>query len=73
MLDKFSNWFDNLNEPKRFFVLLIMVFGWWVPLLILSYLDSKGIHGGFLVDMLTIVGVSIIMYFYTILIYRFFH
>lgn len=73
MLNKFSDWFDNLNEPKRFFVLLVLVFGWWIPLLVLSMLDSNGIHGGFFVNLLIISIASIITYFYTLMLYRLFY
>ncbi|WP_407306572.1 hypothetical protein [Acinetobacter sp.] len=40
MLILLSNWFDSLKEPKRFVVFTILVFGWYIPFMLVVFLDS---------------------------------
>lgn len=43
MLAKISDWYDSLKEPKRFFVFMVLVFGFYVPYAIAMILVDMAI------------------------------
>lgn len=72
MLAKISDWYDSLKEPKRFFVFMVLVFGFYVPYAIAMILADMAIG----IEYMTAIALSIIVgslqltFLFTLAIYR---
>jgi hypothetical protein len=72
MLAKISAWYDSLKEPKRFFVFIVLVFGFYVPYAIAMILADFmiGIEYMTAIALLIIVGSLQLAFLFTLAIYR---
>lgn len=61
MIRKFSDWYDTLQEPKRFVIFMLLMFGWWIPFGIVSYMDSVGYIGPYRLVAIIIGGLDVLL------------
>jgi hypothetical protein len=70
MLSRLSAWFDSLKEPQRFFVFMMLVFGWYLPFTVIVFLDSTFTGLFILKFLLAVFGFCQIFFFLMFALYR---
>jgi hypothetical protein len=60
MMRRLSDWYDSLPEPKRFFIFMLILFGWWIPFAVVSYMDSVNYTGIYRLVAIIVGGLDIL-------------
>jgi len=70
MLANLSIKFDSLKEPQRFFVFMMLVFGWYLPFTVIVFLDSTFAGLSILKFLLAVLGFCQVFFFMAFALYR---